>query len=184
MEALATTNIQAEETPRAMQPGNQAELGAVVQRLMEPVMGAMSKLLEQNMKALQELAQAQKMQSDRMEAIERQLRLNTPVSPTQEKYLKGEIQRRAKELLSKKGLEEDRKAATALGSCIKKAVLARYGAAQLREIPKSEYTVAMSQIGSWNDQIELLKITKAARKRAESLRDYADETRTSGLLEE
>lgn len=172
----------------AVSPEVAQALALMVQQIIAPTMGTIGKLLEENMKALKDLSQTQKLQSERMEAIEKQLRLNTLVTATQERYLKGEIKKRAEELLAKKGLEDDRKAATALGGSIRKAVLSRYGAGQLREIPRHEYSVAMSQIGSWNDQVELLKITKAARKRAEATTappawDPDEETRKSGLLE-
>lgn len=172
----------------AVSPEVAQALALMVQQIITPTMGTIGKLLEDNMKALKDLSQTQKLQSERMEAIEKQLRLNTLVTVTQERYLKAEIKKRAEELLTKKSLEEDRKAVTALGAVIRKSVLSRYGAGQLREIPRHEYSVAMSQIGSWNDQVELLKITKAARKRTEAATapptwDPGEETRKSGLLE-
>lgn len=142
-------------------------LGTVVQQLMAPMMETMAKLLQQNMEALKELSQTQKMQSDRLEAMEKQLRLNTLVTPAQEGYLKAEIKRRAEELLEKKGCGGDKKGTQALVRAIKKAVLGRYGVSALREIPKHEYGVAMSQIATWNDQVAVLKIVKEARMRAE-----------------
>ncbi len=142
-------------------------LGAIVQQMMNPIMETMAGLLRQNMEALRELSQTQKMQSDRLEALERQLRLNTPVSTAQEGYLKTAIRQRSEELLEKKGFGEDRKAAASCGRAIRKAVLGRYGAGALREIPKHEYEVAMRQIETWNDQGAVLKIVREARGRAE-----------------
>lgn len=50
---------------------------------------------------------------------------------------------------------------------IRKAVLARYGIGNLREIPRHEYSVAMSQISLWNDVLAVRDVVKDARERME-----------------
>ena len=76
------------------------------------------------------------------------------------------IRQRARMLLDKKGIY-DKKATTKLGNAIRKAVLSRYGISNLREIPKHEYNVAMSQIEIWSDVLTVRDIAKEAKERAE-----------------
>ena len=53
---------------------------------------------------------------------------------------------------------------TKLGNAIRKDVLARYGIAGLREIPRHEYQVAMNQIGMWSNALTLRDIAREARE--------------------
>ena len=81
-------------------------------------------------------------------------------------YLNDAIRGRSRELLDKKTIS-DKKAITKLAGLIKKSVLWRYGISSLREVPRCEYTVAMSQIDTWNSALEVLDIVREARARAE-----------------
>ena len=74
-----------------------------------------------------------------------------------------EIKNRARELLAKYDVE-DAKAVRKLGSAIRKAVLTRYGIGSLAELPKCEYTVAMSQIQMWNEMLRVRDCVREARK--------------------
>jgi len=106
-----------------------------------------------------------------MEALEKQVRLQTPVTDRQARYIADAAREKARELLDKKGVD-DKKAVTKLAGAIKKAVMARYGIGSLREVPRCEYTVAMSQIETWNSALTVLEIVKEARARAEE--NHAD----------
>lgn len=141
-------------------------LPALIQQMMGPIVETMSKLLEHNAEALEQLAGAQKVQNDRLEALERQIRLNTPVTPQQVRYMNDAIRARARELLFKREVE-DARSIKKLGNSIRKDVLARYGIGALHEIPKHEYTVTMMQIGMWSDALRILDCVKEARARAE-----------------
>lgn len=145
-----------------------AELGQVIREMLSPVMESMAKFMQNNTEALERLAAAQKMQSDRMEALEKQIRLNTLVTPTQVRYLNDAIRKHARELLAKKELDDDVKAIKTLGNAIRKSIISRYGTASLREVPKHEYSVAMQQIDTWNDMLLLRDVMKEARNRHES----------------
>lgn len=134
----------------------------VIQQVLGPVMAQMSTLLKNNTEALNQLAAAQQVQSDRMEALERQIRLNTLVTPQQVRYVNDAIRARARELLDKRAIEND-KAARKLGNAIRKSVLSRYGVAALHEIPKHEYSVAMNHVGTWNDMLCVRDVVKEAR---------------------
>lgn len=145
-----------------------AALGAMIREIMSPVLEAMAKFMQQSTEALERLGAEQKAQSDRMEALERQIRLNTPVTPTQVRYFNDAIRRRARELLMKPGFDEDGKAVKALSASIRKSVITRYGAAALHEIPRHEYSVVMQQIATWNDMLFVRDVIKEARKRNDS----------------
>lgn len=145
---------------------NGAALGNMIREILSPMLEAMTHFMRNNTEALDRLAATQKIQADRMEALEKQIRLNTPVTKQQEKYLSDAIRAKARELLFKRGVE-DEKATRKLATAIRKSVLARYGITSMREIPKHEYSVAMSQINMWNDMMCVRDAVKEARGRDE-----------------
>ena len=102
--------------------------------------------------------------SEWSEALEKQIRLQTPITAKQAQFLNDAIRAKARELLDKRGLADNKKAVTRLGNCIRKDVLARYGIAGLREIPRHEYQVAMSQISMWSNALTLRDIAREARE--------------------
>lgn len=150
----------------ALAPEQAQMLPALIQQMMGPIVEAMSKLLEHNAEALDQLAGAQKVQNDRLEALEKQIRLNTLVTPQQVRYMNDAIRARSRELLFKREVE-DMRAVKKLGNAIRKSVLARYGISALHEIPKHEYSVAMSQIGMWSDALQVRDVVREARDRYE-----------------
>ena len=159
-----------------------AAVNTALREFVAPLMASLAELMANNTEALQYLASQQKVQTDRMEALERQIRLNTLVTPTQVRYINDAIRKRAREILSKKDLD-DAKSVTRLSASIRKAVLSRYGVAALHEIPKHEYTVALQQIGTWNDALAVLDITRDARKRKEDASCLLEDKDVSGLTD-
>lgn len=143
------------------------ELGGMIAELMKPVVAAIGKALENNTAALEQLASAQSIQNERLAELEKQIRLQTPVTNQQVKYLNDATKRRARELLDKRGVT-DQKAVTKLAGAIRKAVLARYGISHLREVPKHEYTIAMQQIGMWMNILTIMDIAQEARAACQS----------------
>ena len=146
-------------------------ISAMVQEMMRPILESVGELLKHNTEAMEQIAASQKLTSDRIEALEKQVRLNTPMSSQQVKYLNDAIRDKARELLDKKDLANDKKAVTKLSGMIRKEVLSRYGVGGLRDIPKHEYSVAMNQIGMWNNVLAMKDIVREARERAEQNRD-------------
>lgn len=141
-------------------------IGQIIAELIQPVMQTIGKMLENNTAALEQLSSAQTIQNDRLEALEKQIRLQMPVTGKQVSYLNDAIRKRSRELLDKRGID-DKKAVTKLGNMIRKAVLSRYGISCLREVPKYEYQVAMSQIDMWNDALSVRDIIKDFKERTE-----------------
>lgn len=136
----------------------------IIQQMMGPLVEAMGKMLENNTQALNQLAATQQIQADRLEALEKQIRLNTLVTPQQVKYINDAIRARARELLDKRGVD-DKKAVTKLSCAVRKSLLARYGVAALHDIPKHEYIVAMNLVAMWNDMLIVRDIVEDARER-------------------
>lgn len=162
-------------------------VNVAIREVIMPFMASLSEMMRNNTEALQYLAAQQKVQTDHMEALEKQIRLNTLVTPTQSRYLNDAIRKRAKEILNKKGCIDDKKAVTKLSAAIRKAVLSRYGIASLNEIPKHEYSVAMQQIDTWNDAMTVMSITRESKKRTEQEKNMwggDDEKDCSGLVED
>ena len=151
---------------RIVQSVSPVNIGNIITEIMRPMVQAIGKLLENNTAALEQLSAAQSIQNDRLEALEKQIRLQTPVTGKQVTYLNDAIRSRARELLDKRDIS-DKKALTKLGNAIRQAVLSRYGVSGLREIPKHEYSVAMSQIGMWNEILTVRDIVQETRDRLE-----------------
>ena len=151
-------------------------IGEVIQSVLSPVLETMAQLIAHNTEAMDRLAATQQVQTDRLEALERQVRLNTPVTPAQVRYFNDAIKKRAREALSKYDLDTDKKAVTKLAGAIRKATLTRVGAAALNEIPKHEYNVIIGQIQSWNDMLLIRDTIKEARERAEKERACGEST--------
>ena len=149
------------------QPITYGALNSIITEILRPVLEPIGKMLENSTAALEQLSAAQSIQNDRLEALEKQIRLQTPVNSKQVKYLNDAIRARARELLDKRGVE-DGKATAKLAGYIRKAVMARYGIANIREIPKHEYNVAMQQIAMWNDLLTVRDVAKWERERAEN----------------
>ena len=95
-----------------------------------------------------------------------QIVAETLVTSKQVYYLNDAIRMRARELLDKSSVS-DNKAITKLGNLIRKSVLARYGVSSLRDVPKHEYNVALSQIGMWNDILSVRTVAAQFRNNAE-----------------
>ena len=160
--------------PAGTENGVTAELTNTILAMMSPIMESIGALLKNNTEAIQQIASCQEQMAAgqdamriRMEALEKQVRLSTPVTDRQVKYLQEAARTKARELLDKKGFGDDKKAISKLSGVIKKSVMARFGGS-LREIPKVEYNVAMNQVETWNNVIAVMDIVKEARKRQEN----------------
>lgn len=144
-------------------------VASVVEQIMRPMLESMGSLMKRMSEAVEHIATAQDVMRNRLEALEKESRLNTPVTDTQARYLAAAAKDKAVDILSRKGMT-DKKAITKLAGMIRKAVLQRYGKGSLREIPRCEYGVAMSQIESWNKATEVAKIVLEAQARQEEER--------------
>lgn len=143
------------------------DLASAVTEIIRPVMESMGKMMERVLQSMEQNAQALTVVNNRMEALEKQIRLQTPITPKQAQYLNDAIRNKAREMLDKRDLSGNKWAVTKLGNAIRKDVLARYGITGLREIPRHEYQIAMNQIGMWGNALVFRDIVKEARERAE-----------------
>lgn len=140
----------------------------VVNQIMRPLLESIGTLLKNNTEAMEQIASSQDVIRNRMEALEKQVRLQTPVTRTQVKYLNDAVRKKARDTIASKDVivAEDKKAVTKLSGMIRKSVLARYGIGNLQELPRCEYNVAMSQIETWNNAMATYDVVKEARERA------------------
>ena len=143
-------------------------ISIAVQGIVAPVMEQIGKILERNSQAMERIAASQQLMSARISELEKQVRLKTPMSRSQERHLNDAIRQRAREILDGKGCGDDKKAVNRLAGMIRKSVLARYGVDSLREAPAYDYEVAMEQAESWNDLMAIRDVVKEARQRAET----------------
>lgn len=131
-------------------PEQMTLIAQVVQSVVAPVFKTLADMVSQNAQALERFAALQAQQNARMEQLERQMRLNTPATPQQVRYLNAAIRERAKTLMRDKGVE-DAGAVKKLSRAIRKCLLTQYGISAMNELPKCEYGVAMTQIDNWLD---------------------------------
>ncbi|MBQ8109405.1 MAG: ORF6C domain-containing protein [Clostridia bacterium] len=139
----------------------------IVQRMMEPVMKSIGEILERNNQAMERIAATQQMMSTRISDLEKQVRLKTPMSKSQENHINSAIREKARELLEERGCAGDRKAVTKLGGMIRKSILERYGVGSLREAPAYDYETALEQVKYWDDIHALRAIAREAKEREE-----------------
>lgn len=159
-----------------LSPADRQIMGELVAEFMRPIMETIGELLKNNAAALEQIAQAQAVQADRLGSLERDLRLRCHISNRQFNYLNAAVKGHARTLLDKYELADDAKAVRKLGEAIKRDVLARYGIGSMREIPEHEYSVARSQIDMWRDALTIRDIVKEARDRAKDAVQVADGT--------
>ena len=151
-------------------------ISLVVRDMMAPVMENIGKMLANNTQAMEQIAAAQQITSERIASLEKRVRLQTPLSKSQENCINGAIRARARELLDPRGFSEDKKAVTKLCGIIRKSVLARYGVGSLREAPAYDYETAMKQVGMWNDRLAIRDVEKEARAREEAALALAEQS--------
>lgn len=151
-----------------MTPAMTEMVSALVRDMLTPILESMGDMLRRNTEAMEQIASAQQLQSRRIEDLEKRVRLQTPVSRAQEKYIAGAVRERAVELLKTRDCADDRKAVAQLSALIRKKVLTAYGVASLRELPAYDYETTLRRIGMWNDMPALHGIMKAARARKDS----------------
>lgn len=136
------------------------EISAIMERVLSPVLETLARFMQNSSEALNQLSAQQKMQTDRMEALENEARLNAPVTQAMVRYLNAAIKKRAQELISKLRPDADERARQRLARVIRKSVLTLYGVNTLNEVPKHQYNVALTHIGTWMDIFEIQEILK------------------------
>ena len=158
-----TDDMVKRENSSALTPETVQIVSVVVRDMMAPIMESIGKMLEHNTQAMEQIAAAQQITSDRIASLEKRVRLQTPMSKSQENCINSAIRTRARELLDPRGFSDDKKAVTKLCGIIRKSVLARYGVGSLREAPAYDYETAMKQVAMWNDRLAIRDVEKEAR---------------------
>ena len=139
------------------------EMGRMITLMISPVLEQFGAVLEKTNQAIERIAASNQLMNDRIGELERQVRIQRPVSKSQEKYISDAIRGRAREMLDGKGCDNP-KAVNRLAGVIRKSVLARYGIGSLREVPAYDYEIAMEQAKRWNDPLVLRDVVKEFRK--------------------
>lgn len=118
---------------------------AMVQTVMEGFVGQITRVLENNSRAMEQCAQAVNGVNERMNELEKQMRVNTPLTHAMANYLTKAIRDRARELAATNAPEYP-KAPAAVGREIRKALFTHYGVSDMRSIPRHAYDVAMERV--------------------------------------
>jgi len=139
-------------------------LAETISAMMTPLLSQMAEIISRTNTAMEQIAAAQRMQSERMSELERQIRMQVTLTAAQVKYLNQEIRKAAEGILAVYGAD-DAAAVRKLGGCIRKYVCAMYGVGSVREIPKCDYGAAMQLAQRWMDADRVAEIVREARER-------------------
>ena len=139
-------------------------VAAVVTNVIAPVFQSLADMVNQNAQALERFAALQAQQNARMEQLERQMRLNTPVTSQQVRYINNAIREKATTLLNDKNVS-DPAATKKLANVIRKALLVHYGVSATNELPKCEYSVVMDWVDRWFAPAKIRAIAQEVQER-------------------
>ena len=78
------TDMVKREDSAALTPETVQIVSVVVRDMMAPIMESIGKMLEHNTQAMEQIAAAQQITSDRIASLEKRVRLQTPMSKSQE----------------------------------------------------------------------------------------------------
>ena len=138
-------------------------VGEVLHAMMMPIVEPLAIMLKQSTEAIERLSATQSIMAKQIEALEKQVRMNTPVTSVQTRYLNNAIRDKAAETIERFG-RSDKAARDALARRIRRDILIRSGISSMRELPKCEYEVALKQISTWNNAIVIRDIVRNIQK--------------------
>lgn len=127
--------------------------GEQVQQMMQAVV--------QMARGINDLALMLRTTNERMDALEKEMRRLTKVTPAQAKAINDAIKSRAAALCDTHHAEGcDR----AVSAAIRKSLKLGCGISNIRELPRSDYTLAMQRIEMWDDYRLIRDIRNKARR--------------------
>ena len=129
-----------------------------IKEIIAPVMQSFAE-------AISQIASSQQTMTDRIVALEKQVRLGNKVSKKQAQYITDAIKQKAKETLSAMNIVDDKKAISQLKCIIRKSILSQWGVGSISDLPSCEYQVVMSQIDLWYNTVKISEVMMDYRKR-------------------
>jgi len=127
----------------------------------EQQLQAATAALSQMQQLMLGMADAIRAANTRMEKMERQLELLTPITGAQERALRAEIRRRAEALSGLYRLQDGSR--TAIAAAIRAGLKGEAGVRAMRELPRIEYSVLLERVALWDDYDTMRAIRKRAR---------------------
>jgi hypothetical protein len=127
----------------------------------EQQLQAATAALSQMQQLMLGMADAIRAANTRMEKMERQLELLTPITGAQERALRAEIRRRAEALSGLYRLPDGSR--TAIAAAIRAGLKGEAGVRAMRELPRIEYSVLLERVALWDDYDTMRAIRKRAR---------------------
>ena len=131
------------------------------QKLPAPIIEQVARMMAQTEQLMQGMANVMTAMNQRMEKLERQMELITPITGPQEKAIGEQIKQRAGELREQYGL--DTKALPAISKAIRKDLKLAGGVRAIRELPRVEYPVYIERIALWDDYAVMRAIKKSLK---------------------
>lgn len=111
---------------------------------------------------MQGMAGALSAMDRRMQQLERQIQMLTPITGAQEKAIGAQIKQRAEEL--RKQYKLDASALAPIANAIRKDLKLSGGVNAIRELPRVEYSVYIERIVLWDD----FRAMRAIRKKGQA----------------
>lgn len=135
-------------------PQNPAPLaGEQAQQMMQAV--------AQMARGINDLALMLRTTNERMDALEKEVRRLTKVTPAQAKAVNTAIKDRAAQLCDTHHADGCEKA---VGAAIRKSLKLGCGVSSIRELPHSDYALAMQRVEMWDDYRLIRDIRNKARR--------------------
>lgn len=122
----------------------------------------MLQAIAQMAKGINDLAMMLRVTNERMDALEKEVRRLTKVTPAQANALNQAIRNRATELCSKHRADGCEKM---ISGAIRKNLKLGCGISSVRELPRSDFALAIQRIDMWDDYRQIKEIkAKGATK--------------------
>lgn len=118
--------------------------------------------VEQMARGINDLALMLKVTNDRMDALEKEVRRLTKVTPAQATAINQAIKQRASELCQQRRAEGCERL---ISGAIRKSLKLGCGIGNVRELPRGDFALAMQRIQAWDDYrlIRDIKAKEAAK---------------------
>lgn len=128
----------------------QATTQAMMQ-VLEPVFSGMGQMAQM----MAQTAQQMRMLQESMENMQKTMMLSVPLTGTQARMLSAAVKERAESIRKKYGLDDAARQECA--RAIRKKLCRRWAVAGMKEIPRSEYALAMETVERFDESDVVLK---------------------------
>ena len=125
--------------------------------ISNPVVDALNELNRRQSEALIQLSMQLRTMADTVERLEREVRKLEKVTPMQVTELNARLRRHGRDLCEQYGLDG---CETKLNALIRAAVKAEFGVSSMKDLCRSDYSIALNVIEMWEDSDKLFNMRR------------------------